>query len=193
MVQVDLPGAFATGQLFALLSRRYLEREPRVLTSRLLGTFNLYMTCGFSPAGLFLLIGWPSWEVMYLTDWVERPFDRPLVAGFYVLFLVLIVALANLGYMLGHRWLRLGKARWVVCGTVVGYLAMVSPFLLRWGVWMEVGTYRDFTSGTGYSFWSPPFFSGWLVVMSWLAVSSVATGLWFIRQGQRADRLLEKG
>ena len=116
MVQVDLPGAFATGQLFALLSRRYLEREPRVLTSRLLGTFNLYMTCGFSPAGL-----------------------------------------------------------------------------LRWGVWMEVGTYRDFTSGTGYSFWSPPFFSGWLVVMSWLAVSSVATGLWFIRQGQRADRLLEKG
>lgn len=187
MVQVDLPAAFATGQLFALLSKNYLEKEPEILTSRLLGPFNFYMTCCFSPAGLFLLIGWPSWEVMYLTDWVERPFDRPLVAGFYVIFLMLILVLGNLGFTLGHRWIRLGRHRWVLWGAILGGLATVAPFLLRWGVWWTIGTHQDFLDGSGYSFWSPPFFWGWLVVMSYLAVSSVITGLWFLKQGKLAE------
>jgi hypothetical protein len=188
MVQVDLPAAFATGQLFSLLSSRYLEKEPKIFTNGLLGPLNFYLTCGLAPAGLYLLIGYPSWEVMYLTDWVERPFDRPLVAGFYVVFLMLIVFLGNVGFTLGHHWLRLGRYRWVLWGTILGYVATVTPFLLRWGVWFKVGTYQEFLDGNGYSFWSPPFFTGWLVVMSYMVVASVVTGLWFLKQGRLADR-----
>ena len=131
--------------------------------------------------------GSERFPVMYLTDWVEQPFNRPLVAGFYVVFLMLILVLGNLGFALGHHWIRLGRHRWVTCGAILGGLLTVLPFLLRWGVWWKVGTYQDFLSGSGYSFWSPPFFWGWLVVMSYLAVSSVIAGLWFLRQSTLAE------
>jgi len=64
MIQVDLPAAFAVGQVFSMLSKKYLVKETELFTSKLLGPFNFYLTCGFVPGGLFLLVGWPAWE-----DW----------------------------------------------------------------------------------------------------------------------------
>ncbi len=63
MVQVDLPAAFAVGHIYALLSKGYLKKEKRLFTNRLLGPLNFFLTCGFVPGGLFLLVGWPAWEV----------------------------------------------------------------------------------------------------------------------------------
>jgi hypothetical protein len=74
----------------------------------------------------------------------------------------------------------------VVWGAVLGAVATYLPFFVRWGVWWRVGTYQEFHAGGGYSFWSPPFFHGWLVVMSYLVVASVLAGLWFLRQGERS-------
>ncbi len=37
MVQVDLPAAFVVGQVCALLSKKYLEKESRKFTNRILG------------------------------------------------------------------------------------------------------------------------------------------------------------
>jgi hypothetical protein len=149
MIQVDLPAAFTVGQVFALLSKKYLKGEPDIFTNKLLGPLNLYMTCGFSPAGLFLLIGWPAWEIMYITGWVEMPFNRPLVAGFYILFLIAMVLLGNLGFMLAHYWYRKGKDKWVVYGSIAGGILTVLPFLLRWGVWWKVGTLAEIEAGGG--------------------------------------------
>jgi uncharacterized BrkB/YihY/UPF0761 family membrane protein len=185
MVQVDLPGAFAVGHIFALLSKKYLKDEPEIFTNKLLGPLNLYLTCGYSFAGMFLLIGWPAWEVMYASAWVENPFDRPLVAGFYVLFLVAMVLLGNFGFMLAHWWYRKGKDKWVVYGSIVGVILTVLPFLLKWGVWFTVGTYAENAAGGGYSFWQPPFFHGWLVVMGWFAVITILTGIWFKKKGSQ--------
>jgi len=187
MIQVDLPGAFTVGQVFALLAKKYLKGEPDIFTNKLVGPLNVYLTCGFSPAGLFLLFGWPAWEIMYVTAWVENPFNRPLVAGFYVLFLIAMVLLGNLGFMLGHYWYKKGKDKWVVYGAIVGGILTVLPFLLRWGVWWNIGTYAEVTAGGGYSFWQPPFFHGWLVIMSYLAITTVLTGLWFKKRGNRAS------
>lgn len=185
MVQVDLPAAFTVGQVFALLSRKYLRGEADIFKHKLLGPLNFYLACCFSPVGLFLLIGWPAWEVMYVSFWVEKPFDRPLVAGFYVLFVVVMIILGNVGFILAHHWYRKGKDKFPIYGSVIGAVLTFLPFLLKWGVWWNIGPYSEVKAGGGYSFWAAPFFPGWLVVMSYLAVTTVLAGIWFRKMGDR--------
>jgi len=188
MVQVDLPAAFAVGQVYALLSRRYLAKDGRLFSNRLLGPFNVFLSCVYAPVGMFLLIGWPAWEVMYVCPWPERPFDRPWVAGFYVLFAIVMVLLGNVGFVLAHHWIRKGRLVLVKIGAAVGVGLTVLPFLIEWGVWSRVGTYREVVEeGGGYPFGEAPFFSGWLVVISYLIVGTLVTGALFRRWGNRFE------
>ncbi len=185
MVQVDLPAAFTVGQVFAFLSKKYLKKEPEIFANKLLGPLNLYLSCGFAPVGMFLLIGWPAWEVMHVTGWVENPFNRPLVAGFYVLFMIAMVLLGNVGFILGHQWYKKGKDKWVIYGAIIGAIVTFLPFLLKWGVWWNVGQYDEVMAGRGASFWKPPFFYGWLVVMSYFFIITILTGIWFKKRGSK--------
>jgi hypothetical protein len=187
MVQVDFPAAFAIGQIYGLLSKEYLKKDPRIFTNRLLGPLNFFLSCGFAPGGLFLLVGWPAWEVMYTTPWVEDPYNKPLVAGFYVLFMIIMVVLGNVGFILAHHWYQIGKDRWVLYGSAAGVILTIFPFLLRWGVWLNIGTYSEVAANSGYSFWKPPFFSGWLVLMSYLAVSIIGMGVWLKTKGSQLE------
>jgi len=186
MIQVDLPAAFAIGQIYGAISSCYLKKEPRFFSQRLLGPFNIFMSCCYAPVGMFLLIGWPSWEAMYVTAWLESPFDRPWVAGIYVLFGVVMILLGNVGFILAHAWIRKGRIRWVYAGAAIGLLLTALPFILRWGVWMNVGTHSEVIKNHGgYSFWAPPFFSGWLVVMCYMAVTLVVAGVILRKQAKR--------
>ncbi len=185
MVQVDLPGAFAVGQIFALLSKDYLRREENKYANRLLGPLNFYLACGYAPVGMFLLIGWPAWEVMYVSGWVEDPYNRPWAAGFYIAFLLAMILIGNFGFILGHHWLRAGRERWVVAGSVIGVFLTLLPFALRWGVWWRVGTYAEIQAGQGYSFWAQPFVGGWAVVMGYLVLTTVGMGIWLKKRGGR--------
>lgn len=179
MIQVDLPAAFAVGQVYAFLSQTYLRGETRFFTSRPLGMLNLYLSCGFVPGGLYLLSAYPAWEAMYTTGWLDAPFDNPPVAFFTVLFVMLMVLLGNAGYVAGHWCYRNGKDRTVLWGIATAIFLTVLPFFLDWGVWMRVGTYDEVMQGGGYSFWEPPFFYGWAIIMSWLTLSTLAAGIWF--------------
>ncbi|MGE5328684.1 MAG: hypothetical protein ACM3KR_04155 [Deltaproteobacteria bacterium] len=184
MIQVDLPAAFAVGQIFAFLSQNYLKKTPEKFTNKLLGPFNFYMSCGFVPAGLYLLVGWPSWEAMYTTDWLEKTFNQPWAAGFYVLFVIAIILLGNLGFILAHHWYNKGKDRLVVIGSAAGVMLAVLPFLLRWGVWWKIGTYAQIQANQGYSFWENPFFGGWLFIMCYMTIVTIFTGAWFKKRGK---------
>ncbi len=179
MVQVDLPAAFTMGQLLALSSKKYLKHEPDIFKNKLLGPLNLYLSCGFSPVGLFLLIGWPAWEVMYISGWVENPANHPLVAGFYIGFLIAMMLLGNIGFMFAHHLYRRNKDKLVVYGFIIGCVLTFLPFLLRWGVWWKVGTQIEIDANMGYSFWQPPFFYGWLAIMSYLVITTVFAVYWF--------------
>jgi hypothetical protein len=185
VVQVDLPAAFAVGQIYALLSRDYLKKEPDIFKNKMLGPLNIYLSCGLSMTGLFLLVGWPSWEVMYTMGKAENPFNRPLAAAFYIFFVIGMMVLGNIGYMLAHYWYKKGKDKWVILGSIIGLIATFSPFLVKWGVWWKVGTYVEVTGGGGVSFWSPPFFYGWLAIMSYFTIVTILMGYWFRRQGSR--------
>lgn len=182
MIQVDLPAAFAVGQIFAFLSRNYLKKSSEKFTNKLLGPFNFYMSCGFVPAGMYLLVGWPSWEAMYTTGWLEKTFNQPLTAGFYVLFMVLMILIGNIGYILGHHWYIKAKDRLVVYGAAAGIGLAILPFVLRWGVWMKIGTYAQIQANQGYSFWENPFFGGWLFIMCYSTAATIFTGIWLKRK-----------
>jgi hypothetical protein len=179
MIQVDLPAAFTLGQGFALLSGNYLRKEKQVFTHRLLGPFNIYLTVGFCTGGMFLLTGWPAWEGMYKWSWFEQPFDNPLIAAFYILFLMAMVFLGNAGYMLGHYFILKGKTIYNWYGLFIGAFFTVLPFFIDWGVWNKIGTFAEIESGGGYPFFSPPFFYGWLGIMSYMLVAGIAFGIWF--------------
>jgi len=65
MIQVDIPGAIAAGQIFALLSRKYLKKEKNMFAHRLAGPVSWYFALFFAPVGMLLIIGWPARESMY--------------------------------------------------------------------------------------------------------------------------------
>lgn len=184
MIQVDLPAAFAVGQFFAFLSKNYLKKTPEKFTNKLLGPFNFYMSCGFVPAGLYLLVGWPSWEAMYTTDWVEKTFNNPLVAGFYVLFVITMILLGNSGFILAHHWYLKGKDKLVAYGSAAGLVLALLPFLLRWGVWWKIGTYAQIQANQGCSFWETPFFGGWVIIMGYMAAATVVMSMWLKKNTQ---------
>lgn len=185
MIQVDLPTAFAVGQIFALLSKEYLKKTPEKFTHKLIGPFNFFMSCGFVPAIIYLLAAYPSWEVMYVTDWLENPFNRPFAAGIYALFIVLMILLGNIGYILGHYWYIKGKDRLVIWGSIVGIILAILPFIVRWGVWWQIGTYAQVQVNQGYSFWKTPFFGGYLFFVGYFIVTTVLTGIWFKKKGSK--------
>ncbi len=187
MVQVDLPAAFAIGQIFAILSKDYLKKESRKFTNRLIGPLNIFLSCCFAPVGMFLMIGWPSWEVMYWTGWVEAPFNRPYVAGFYILFGIAMVVIGNVGFILAHHWYRNGNDRRVVYGAVVGVILTVLPFLLWRGTWLKVGTYEVVTGGGGNSFFSLPFLPAWFVIIGYMCITIIAMTIWLIKWGNKLE------
>lgn len=178
MIQVDLPAAFAVGQIFAFLSQKYLKKTQDKFCNKLTGPFNFYMSCGFVPAGLYLLIGWPSWEAMYTTSWVENTFNNPLVAGFYVLFMMAMILIGNFGFILAHHWYLQGKDKRVVLGSIIGVALALLPLLVRWGIWWKVGTYAQIQANQGYWFWQNPFFGGWLAAIGYMTIVTVLTGRW---------------
>lgn len=179
MIQVDLPAAFAVGQIYAFLSSDYLRKEKRFFTSKPLGMLNFYLSCGFVPGGLYLISAYPAWEAMYKTGLLDTPFNNPPVAYFTLFFVMMMVLLGNAGYLIGHWCYRNGKGKIVPITIAAAIFLTVLPFLLNWGVWMKIGTYEEVISGGGYSFWEPPFFYGWAIIMSWLTLTSITTGIWF--------------
>ena len=186
MIQVDLPAAFALGQIGAFMARDALKKEKDLFANRFLGPLNCYLSCGFAPGGMFLLVGWPAWECMYITDWFEHPYNRPLAAGAYILFMIIMVLLGNLGFILAHHWYRCNKDRWVTAGITVGIIGALLPFLLKWGIWWDIGTFQEVIRNKGgYSFWTPPFVYGWAGIMSYMAVATTGILLWFKKQNNR--------
>jgi hypothetical protein len=184
MVQVDLPGAFAAGQIYALLSKDYLRWKKSRFTHRLGGPVTAYFSLVFAPVGLFLLICWPAWESMYWWQWVERPAMDPWVSFFYIGFYFSMVLIGLASYALSHALFRAGKDRLVEVLAVAGAVAAFLPFFLWPGTWYHVGDYAAFHATpqrTGTMFDTPAFFYSWFAVMSYFLLVSIGFGFWLRR------------
>lgn len=188
MVQVDLPGAFAAGQILAILSKKYLVGEKHLVTHRLMGPMTGYFSLMFAPAGLFLLICWPAWECMYWWEWVERPAMDPGVSFFYLGFYVVMIAIGCGSYMVAHALYRRGKDSTVNRLAGIGVVATLLPFVLWPFTWYYVGTYAQYHAvprTASRMFDMPAFFFSWLAVMGYFSVSTVVFGAWLRRISSR--------
>ncbi|MDD5571222.1 MAG: hypothetical protein PHD97_08715 [Bacteroidales bacterium] len=185
MIQVDLPAAFAIGQTFSMLSRNYLKKEPEILTNKLLGPFNIYLTTGFVPGGLFLLAGWPAWEAMYTSPCIENNYNNPVIAAVWVLFVIAMILCGNFGYMLGHYFYKKNLAKYVKYTLSLGVILTFLPFLIRWGCWEKIGTFAEVKAGGGYPFGEEPFFTGWICIMSYLFIAGIIAGVWFLKKSKK--------
>lgn len=181
MVQVDIPGAFAAGQIFAVLSKKYLKKEEREFTHRLSGPIGWYFSLIYAPIGMFLLFGWPAWEGMYWWEWIETPAFNPPVAFFYIFFYIAMIAIGNLSYVLGHRLYKKGKDQTVNILAVVGVIVTILPFFIWQLTWYHVGTYAQYHADpreTTSMLSTPSFFYSWLLIMGYFAIATVIFGLW---------------
>jgi hypothetical protein len=181
MVQVDLPGAFAAGQIFAVLTKKYLKKEETLFTHRLMGPITTYFALMFVPAGLFLLICWPSWECMYWWEWVEKAAMNPPVSFFYLGFYMILILIGMASYEFAHYLYLRGKDRVVNLLTFAGVILTLLPFILWPFTWYHVGTYADYHAvprTTTTLFNMKPFFFSWLAIMLYFTISSVIFALW---------------
>lgn len=188
MVQVDLPGAFAAGQIFALLSRNYLQKEENRFDHRLMGPIGLYFALIYAPIGMFLLFGWPAWESMYWWEWVERPAFNPPVTFFYISFYLSMILIGNASYIIGHSLYLMGKDKIVNILVIIGIVATLLPFILWPFTWYHVGTYAQYHAvpkQTTTMFNAPSFFFSWLVVMGYFTIATVIFGIWIRRYSAR--------
>ena len=188
MIQVDIPGAIAAGQIYALLSREYLKNEQERFTHRLAGPISWYFALFFAPVGMFLLVGWPAWESMYWWEWIERPAFNPPVAFFYIAFYLSMIILGNASYFTAHALYRRGKDGTVKLLAVLSVIATLLPFFLWPWTWYYVGTFKEYHADpreTETLFKATSFFWSWLFVMGYFVVTSVVFGVWLKRFSSR--------
>ena len=86
-----------------------------------------------------------------------------------MLFLISMVMLGNLGFILGHYWIRKGKDLFLNIGIAVSAVLTGLPYLIYWGVYWRIGTYAEIQKGGGYSFFAPPFIVSLVVLFTYLA------------------------
>lgn len=187
MVQVDLPGAFAAGLIFAILSKKYLQKEKKKFTHRLMGPIGCYFSLIYAPIGLFLLFGWPAWESMYWWKWIEQPAFNPAVAFFYIAFYLAMILIGNISYSIGHSLYKNGKEKIVNILAAIGIILTLLPFFLWPFTWNYVGTYAQYHAvpkETTTMFATPSFFYPWLLVMGYFVIASVIFGIWLKRYSE---------
>ena len=93
-----------------------------------------------------------------------------------------MIVLGNAGFMLAQKLYHIGKDKIVIVIALIGAFLTVLPFIVKWSVWMDVGTFADINNASVYSFWDPPFFYGWLVSMSYLVITTIIAGFFFKNQ-----------
>jgi len=187
MVQIDIPAAFVVSMLSIDLGRKVLkegaeksgEAKPAIYYRYL---FRSVFFAGFviSPAGIYLLSGWPGWEQIY---WSKR-FEEVMHTGWVnallpALFVMAIVFAGYCGHTLGYRWLVSGKAKYLR-PTYIGVLVAVSivvlscyPSFFLMGTYGQYHNLNDQTRESMASVWSNPYgFSvAWIGVMIYFAVA----------------------
>jgi hypothetical protein len=181
MLQVDLPGALALGQLFAIISRKYLERKKDRFTHQLMGPISWYFTLVYAPVGMFALICWPAWETMYWWKWIEQPDFKPLVAFFYVAFYLSMILIGIISYILAHSLLLNNKDRTVYSLAILGGITAFMPFFLWPENWLYIGTYAQFNSvhcQAEIIFKTPSFIFPGLLAIGYCVIGTIIFSFW---------------
>ncbi len=171
MIQLDVPIAFALGQIFAdAAKKQLLTGKPEYYLSALLKN-NLYHIFFFSWIPVYFLANYFGWETTHM--WWHK--DSVLAYPFFLpLFLVVFFFAANSGFCLSTLLLRKGMLFWVRA-SYVGIF--IYTFVWVFGLWNRttyLGSYNEWAQGTAKRVWDT---SGGETFIYMLAFTLV---IWFV-------------
>jgi hypothetical protein len=138
MVQIDVPIAFAVGQMLADAASLQLKTGKAELYYLTMAYTNIFTALFFAPIPVYFLIDYFAWETTYMVD----P-DR--VTRFFVPTVLFIVILAaNLGFWLSNALIQKGRDG---VGRMIYALIWVYSFAWILGNWprsTRIGTYAQY-------------------------------------------------
>jgi hypothetical protein len=138
VVQIDIPIAFAVGQMFADAARQQLSTGRSEPYYRTLAITNIFMGLFFAPIPIYFLVDYFGWETTYMCDPARvTRFFIPIVL--FALFLA-----ANLGFWLSNALIRKGRAG---IGRVIYVLIWLYSLGWIFGNWprsTRIGDYSQY-------------------------------------------------
>lgn len=166
MLAIDVPISALAGFALAEAGKRMLRTNERRHHTFVRTTVMLFALFFITPIPFYFFLGWPGWESNFLWSWPDHIHDSPVrAAGVAFGVFILTVGPAYGAFELGRRLIRAGKDR-VVRGLYVAMAVLVAVIVMltRDITFNIASTYARYRAGEFYSFWSHPFFTGWLIV-----------------------------
>ncbi len=186
MLAIDIPIAMLSGFALAESGKRMLKSDDPVKQHYMKTAVLLFAVFFITPVPFYFFLGWPAWEVNFLWRWQDNLHDSPLRAAVSFLVFLFTVGPAYLAFLVGRHWLRKGRDR-LVTGAYLLMLLLVGVIVLltREITFNIAATYDRYTTGQFYSFWSHPFFTGWLLVTIYFWGGLALTYLYIRKKDRR--------
>ncbi len=184
MVQIDIPLAYITSQLFLDIGKKRIIKEAQETDNLKPAIYYkyfyrsiLFATLVVAPVGIYFLAGWPGWEQMYWTDRVENLIFNWVNALYPPLFLIAIGLAGYLGHVLGYKWLVTGKEKYLKPSYISVLIAIAILVLFNYPAFILGGTYQDyhFSRESMEPLWNNPqdFLYGYAFAGSYFLISFI--------------------
>lgn len=186
MLAIDIPISILAGLALSEAGKEMLRSRDAQKYQFMRTSVLLYVVFFITPIPFYFFMGWPAWETNFLWSWPDVLHDSPIRASVSFAIFILTVGPAYLAFECGRYLIKRGQDMLVRVGYIsMGILTGVIVFLTRDITFNIASTYAKYKAGEFYSFWSNPFFIGWLIVTIYFWGSLVIV---YLRLRQR-DRL----
>lgn len=165
MLAIDIPIALLAGQALAESGKNMLKGDDPNQHYFMKSIVLLFAVFFITPVPFYFFLGWPAWEVNFLWRWQDHIHDSPIKAAVSFAIFLFTVGPTYIGFLIGKYWLRKGRDVLVKIGYILmAVLVGVIVYVTRDITFNIASTYDKFQAEEFYSFWSHPFFTGWLLV-----------------------------
>jgi hypothetical protein len=138
VVQIDIPIAFAVGQMFADAARQQLSTGQPTPYYRTLAFTNIFTGLFFAPIPIYFLVDYFGWETTYMCD------PTRITRFFIPIVLFAVILAANLGFWLSNALIQKRRA---MIGRIIYILIWIYSLAWIFGNWprsTRIGTYAQY-------------------------------------------------
>lgn len=165
MLAIDVPIALLSGLALAESGKNMLKGNDPHQQYFMKSIVLLFAVFFITPVPFYFFLGWPAWEVNFLWRWQDNLHDSPIKAAVSFAVFLFTVGPTYVGFLVGRYWLRQGRDILVRIGyLLMAALVGVIVYVTRDITFNIASTHEKFQAKQFYSFWSHPFFTGWLLV-----------------------------
>ena len=156
MVQIDIPIAFAVGQMLADAANRQLSTGKPESYYQALAMTNIFTGLFFAPIPIYFLVDYFGWETTYMVD------PEQVTRFFIAIVLFVLMLAANLGFALSDLLIRKGRS---AVARIIYILIWIYALAWIFGNWprsTRLGTYTQYhtareTMARAWEVWKDPF------------------------------------